>query len=248
MDTRLRCCRDAEEEVAPASSSQEGTRDARQSQSRAKAFVCTLSPTSHPHHPHSRSYFPHPLLSAPERDPLHTTLLRCRHSCASSKPAAVRTRDRSPCCTNDRLKHHMSIWQQYSALADYISLKYQSELHIVLGTATTLIEEELETRSIRSGKAFQSQHKHFYRQLQRTLHATRAAPSASTYERSAHGIRLTPKIVRRVTKPRHCPKILRLPRGPPRSSLFAQKAELRKWQTDLLQRDLSSPELAFFLV
>lgn len=140
----------------------------------------------------------------------------------------------------------MAIWQQYSALADYISLKYQSELHIVLGTATTLIDEELETRSTRGREGSHRERQHFHRQLRRTLHATRVAPSSSTYDTTAHTIRLTPKIFNRVTKLHHCSLADRLPRGPPRSSLFAQKAELRHFQTDLLQRDLSSPELAFF--
>lgn len=142
----------------------------------------------------------------------------------------------------------MSIWQQYSALADYISLKYQSELHIVLGTATSLIDEELETRSLSGRSTARKARQHLYRQLQRTVHATRAAPSASTYETSAHAIRFTPTILHSVTKSHLYPKSTRLSLGPPRSSLFAQKAELREWQKDLLQRDLCSPELAFFLV
>lgn len=142
----------------------------------------------------------------------------------------------------------MSIWQQYEALADYISLKYQSELHIVLGTATSLIEEELETRSLRSRGASSRASHRFYTQLGRTLTASRTAPAASSYDRTAHLIRFEPEILHRTPKIKSCTTALWIVRGPPRDSLFAQKAELRRWQRKLLQQDLTRPELVFSLV
>jgi hypothetical protein len=143
----------------------------------------------------------------------------------------------------------MSIWSQYEALADYITLKYQSELRTVLGTATLLIEEESETRSLYSESGRGQERRDFYRVLLGILTAARAAPATSTYEVSAHSIRLTPRSIRKATTHRHHPHGLpRLVWGPPKRSIFSQKATLREWQEGLLAQDLGKPELVLFLL
>jgi len=143
----------------------------------------------------------------------------------------------------------MSVWQQYAALADYISLKYQSELHLILGTTTSIIDQELGAHSRGTSEHHsRADRQHFYHQLQRILVAIRSAPAVSTYQRTAHTIHLSPEILRGQAAVCRRPSQIKLLRAPPRSSVFAQKAELREWHKDLLQEDLCTPELAFSLV
>ncbi|KAK6429859.1 hypothetical protein LTR95_013994, partial [Oleoguttula sp. CCFEE 5521] len=133
----------------------------------------------------------------------------------------------------------MSVWSQYSALADYITLKYQAELHTVLDTATSLVDEECETHSLYGQSGLSDKRNAFYDRLTDVLNSARVAPSSSTYDSSAHSLLLTPKIIRQATGHRRYPQhLLRLVRGPPKRSFFSQKATLHEWQQGLLAQDL----------
>lgn len=140
----------------------------------------------------------------------------------------------------------MSIWTAYHALADYISLKYDVERHIVFATAHDLIDKESETRSLHGKRGGVEERRDFHRALQQTVDAVREAPSPSAYQHSAHALRITPKIFLKATKGRRL-YILRLIRGPGKHSFFRTKASLHEWQEGLLVQDLGRPELIFFL-
>lgn len=141
------------------------------------------------------------------------------------------------------LARHMSIWTPYHALADYITLKYFSEFHTVIETTTSLIDRELETQSLSKKRGLAQARRNFYRTVEHTVTTIKAAPSITTYERSAHSCVFSPEIYRE-----GLPHGIRLIRGPPRNSLFCLKPALHRWQDRLLIDDLSHPELLFALL
>ncbi|KAM0716873.1 hypothetical protein Q7P37_006725 [Cladosporium fusiforme] len=142
----------------------------------------------------------------------------------------------------------MSIWTPYHALADYITLKYLSELHTVIETTTCLIDQELETQSLFQKRDFAKARRNFSRVLERTVTTIEAAPRVATYERSARSCNFSPEAYREGLRTRHRPHSVKLIRGPSRNSLFSLKPALHQWQDRLLIDDLSQPELLFSLL
>jgi hypothetical protein len=141
----------------------------------------------------------------------------------------------------------MSIWLQYDALAQYLTLKYQSELHIVLRSLELLAGEARRAKSLDSNEHLQ-QHYDTPQPVRKVSTAIRSAPAVSTYGRSARAKNITPKNIRHIPSPtKRARSIIYLVRGPPRTSLFAQKGVLLKRQKDRFLEDCGSPELIFFI-
>lgn len=141
----------------------------------------------------------------------------------------------------------MSIWSQYTALADYITLKYQSELQIVHDTVASLVEEQHKPESPPITTTRQNCYS-ITRITSRVSTVTRAAPSIDTYETLAHSTNITPENIHHATAPYRRPHgIWQFIRGPPRCSIFAQKAALRRVRSNLFAQNLSRPELVCFL-
>lgn len=142
----------------------------------------------------------------------------------------------------------MSIWTPYHALSEYITLKYQSEICIIIDTTKSLVDEETESRSLCKQTGSSRRSKHLLRAIKRTSTAVRSVPRLSTYERSAHSCLFTPRAYQEALAHHHRPCGFRVIKGPSKQSLFSQKPALHLWQDRLLFDDLSTPELFFSLI
>lgn len=142
----------------------------------------------------------------------------------------------------------MSIWTHYHALAEYITLKYVSELHTVVDTATSIIDRELEIQSLSSARGLATSRRDFSKTLHRTVITVKEAPSVTAYGQSARSCLLSPEICREVLRTHHRPDGIRVIRGPSKRSLFSLKPALHQWQDRLLVDDLSQPELLLALL